>query len=178
MKKTFRFVGLILISVLSYGLTSCGSDGDDDGGSGGGVDYTSDEIVEMLTGKWEVYGHAKATSNIENPSDFDSDYTGSIEFGANQSVKAKSTVMKEVKEEGGYTYNITLGSILDSSYKYKITRKNGATYISFGSDNYPKDFKIVSLTKKSFKLVMNQDFEGWDMKQSYTTHAEITIISQ
>ena len=31
MKKTFRFLGLMLISVMSYGLTSCGSDDDDAG---------------------------------------------------------------------------------------------------------------------------------------------------
>ena len=32
MKKYFRFVGLVMMAVMSYGITACGSDDDDNSG--------------------------------------------------------------------------------------------------------------------------------------------------
>ena len=178
MKKTFRFVGLMLIVAMGVCLTACGGD-DDGGGSGGDINYTSDEIIEMLTGKWEVYGHAKCVSDKAEAPNFDIDYTGTIEFTKEQRAKAKSSVWYEEKI-GDFTAKITLGSFIDDYYKYKITRKNGVTYISFGSDHSPNDFKIVSLTKTSFKLVLNKDFQVDEpmISGAYTSHVEITVISQ
>ena len=45
MKKTFRFVGLVMMAVLSYGMTACGGD---DGNDDGGIDTTP---ISLSAGK-------------------------------------------------------------------------------------------------------------------------------
>lgn len=183
MKKPFIIVGLMLIALISLSLTACG----DDDGSSGSVNYTSDEIIEMLTGKWEVYGHAKVTSSdTQICENLDGDYTGTVEFTKEQRAKAKSSVIGEesVSMDGQtYTEKVTLADFISDYYKYKITRKNGAVYITFGSDEYPYNYKIVSLTKTSFKLVCDDihhfKYIGIGGKEvSVDFHYEITIISQ
>lgn len=178
MKELFRIVGLILIAVMGLSLTACGGDDDDGGsGSGGAANYTSEEIVEMLTRKWNVYGHAKAV--VDDYVLFDSDYTGTIEFTKDQKAKAKSSVWNEDKLDEDYTNEITLANFIDDYHKYKIIRKNGSPYISFGFEDHIRDYKIVSLTKTSFKLVLNEDYQRVDINGNpYTNHLEITIISQ
>ena len=183
MKKTCRIVGLMLIAVMGFGLTACG---DDDGGSGGSVNYTSDEIIEILTGKWGVYGHIKVTSsNSDIIMKVDGDYTGTIEFTDKQKVIAKSSeIDMSITYPEGHTSTekTTLASVF-SSYKYTITRKNGAVYISLGSGEEPNEYKIVSLTKTSFKLVKDEMREGKILGvdnhiYSVNLHIEVTIISQ
>ena len=181
MKKSFRLVGLILIAVMSLGLTACGSD--DDGGSGGSVNYTSDEIIELLKGKWEVYGHVKRTSsNTDIVENIDGDYTGDIEFKDGQKVRVNSSTIQMVKMKVGGLYQdypLTLDFFIDESSKYKIIRKNGAAYISFKPDSkFPYDYKIVSLNKNSFKLVMDEVKQAESDGVSYTLHYEITVISK
>ncbi len=166
---------------MGFNLTACGGD---DGGSDGSVNYTSEEIIKMLTGKWEVYGHAKGTSsNTDIYENFEGDYTGTIEFTEGQKAKTYSSVISEVKgknlDGGYYTDKITLAYFISDYYKYKITRKNGATYIAFGPDINPNEYKIVSLTKTSFKLVLNKDFKYKEEPMGdFTIHVELTVISQ
>ena len=191
MKKTL-FGSLVMLVVLMMPmLTSCGGD---DGDSSGSVNYTSDEIVELLTGKWEVYGHVKMTSsNTDIIENIDGDYTGTIEFLDTKKVKVNSSVIQEIKQtdtDGSkYTVKITLRDFISDYYKYSIIRKNGAAYISFGTgdENRPNHYKIVSLTKNSFKLIRDETRQLGDNQENpytvnqgtpYTVHYEITIISQ
>ena len=165
MKKTL-FGSLVMLVVLMMPmLTSCGDDGD----SSESVNYTSDEIVELLTGKWEVYGHVKITSsNTDIIENIDGDYTGTIEFLDTKKVKVNSPVIQEIKQtdtDGSkYTVKLTLRDFISDYYKYSIIRKNGASYISFGTgdENRPNHYKIVSLTKNSFKLIRDDTWQMGD----------------
>ena len=183
MKKVSLWSILMLVVLTLPLLTSCGGD---DGDSSGSVNYTSDEIVELLTGKWEVYGHVKTTSsNTDVIENIDGDYTGTIEFLDTKKVKVNSPVIQEIKQtdpDGSkHTYKITLRDFISDYYKYSIIRKNGAAYISFGTgdEKWPNHYKIVSLTKNSFKLIRDDTWQmGDNQKNPYTVHFEITIISQ
>ena len=51
MKKTFRFVGLVMMAVLSYGMTACG--GDDDSNDSPKTDDSPKETQYYPIGVWE-----------------------------------------------------------------------------------------------------------------------------
>jgi DNA polymerase-3 subunit beta len=130
----------------------------------------------------DLYMTSSNTDIIEN---IDGDYTGTIEFLDTKKVKVNSSVIQEIKQtdtDGSkYTVKITLRDFISDYYKYSIIRKNGAAYISFGTgdENRPNHYKIVSLTKNSFKLIRDDTWQmGDNQKNPYTAHFEITIISQ
>lgn len=182
MRRKSSLSKFMLILMVSPMMVSCSSNDE----SGNDISYTSEEIVQILTGKWEIHGHVTISdgTNIK----VDNDYTGTIEFKADQSYSAKSTVINtapaispsvEGSDKVVYYDDYDIQSYLSGTpYRYTILRKNSNYYLAFGSSNHPgSTFQIVSLTKKSFKLVEEEDkvFE-WGAETQYR-HYYVTIIS-
>lgn len=159
-------------------MVSCSSNDE----SGNDISYTSEEIVQILTGKWEIHGHVTVSdgTNIK----VDNDYTGTIEFKADQSYNAKSSVINTVPgvsvagSNKVYYDDLDIQNYLSGTpYRYTILRKNSNYYLAFGSSNHPgSTFQIVSLTKKSFKLVEEDKVFEWGAETQYR-HYYVTIIS-
>ena len=179
MRRKSSLSKFMLILMVSPMMVSCSSSDE----SGNDISYTSEEIVQILTGKWEIHGHVTVSdgTNIK----VDNDYTGTIEFKADQSYNAKSSVINTVPgvsvagSNKVYYDDLDIQNYLSGTpYRYTILRKNSNIYLAFGSSNNPRStFQIVSLTKKSFKLVEEEDkvFE-WGAETQYR-HYYVTIIS-
>lgn len=153
-------------------LVACGDDNDDNSSTA----YTEAEIVELLTGKWEVYGECKAT-NYDTKESFADKYKGTIEFKADKSVKFKVT--DGTKYKTSYTYD---GKTYEYEYyieegfvtsKYTVLKKGGKNYISFGS----YAFEIVSLKKNTFMLRIDEEVYDDNNKSKLLGHVYMTIIS-
>lgn len=142
----------LVMALIVPACLSCSSD--DDGVS----NYTSEEITELLKGKWTISGDIKCkTSNIN----FDGYYKGTIEF------KDKNKFTFSITEGDKYKYEYNVdgkiyerSTYLESSFvynldEYKILKRGGDTYLVLGYSRYP--FKIVSLKKNSLKLVLDED---------------------
>lgn len=171
MKKTIKLAGLMLMAVMGLCLASCGSDDDDD--FSGGVDYNKDEIAEMLTGEWDVHGNVKIKEN--NKESINSDFTGTITFtkydvhtaGLKLQNGNDNQVKNEIEEDLSIIFN----------GEYEIIKKNGNAYLYF---YYLDSFKIVSLTKKGFKLIMDCEYEyiyNDGSNNPVTKHYLITVIT-
>lgn len=178
MKKVTIWSMLMLAVLALPMLTACG--GDDDGGGGnGGANYTSEEIVELLTGKWAIYGHAKLT-DIEGLLK-EGDYTGTIEFKSDQKFTVTSSTLFEFEgiSANGQVSNfpITLKDLLDNYRPYSVLKKNGKTYISFGDSTLPMTFQIQSITKSSFKLVLDENVYDSNDKSKVVGHIYISMIA-
>ena len=144
-----RLFGFLLVMGLLPIFVACSSDDDSSD-----VNLTSDEIVTLLKGKWEVSGELRA-NNTEIGETFNGRYKGTIEFKDNQ----KFTF---VVTEGDkyYTDDISIyleEVLVNDNYKYSTLKKDGKNYIAFGSNNQPYNFEIISLKKNSFNLVLNTD---------------------
>ena len=179
MKKPFIIVGLMLIALMSLSLTACGDDNDNNGAS----NYTEAEIIELLTGKWEVYGDVKVTV-YETDETFTDSYKGNIEFKADKSVKFKITDGTKQKYSytaiDGQTYEYEYyieEAFIDNYNKYTILKKSGKNYISFGSSSNSYAFEIVSLTKNTFVLRIDDDIFNSDNKSKAAGHVYMTIVS-
>lgn len=176
--KNIKILGIMICTVISIMLIeACSKDN-----SSEEISYTADEIVKILTGKWEIYGHVSVSGDASQK--VESDYNGTIEFKADQKYEAKSTVISTggINNINGetYTWDEDIYDYLGSAYyyKYSILRKNGMYYIQFGSSSNPKTFRIVSLTEKSFKLVRDED-EAWGSPEElHYAHYNITINSK
>lgn len=156
--------------LLSVGSISCSSDGDDDGSAS----YTSDQIVALLKGKWNLYGHVNVTSSASN--DYvDGDYTGTINFtNAQKYIITSSEIPYEIDGKIG---NTKLSDILVSNLNYSISKKDGKNYISFVNGIH--NFQIQSLQEKSFKLVEDEYIESKDSDgKNVTIHYNITMFSK
>ena len=160
---------MMLVAMVLPIFVACGDDNDD----GGATAYTESEIVELLTGKWEVYGEFKVTNdNNESVSD---NYKGTIEFKADKSVKFKVTE--------GTKYKDFEEKILNNS-KYSVLKKGGRNYISFDSSLDPYNyfivsynFEIVSLKKNTFMLKLDRDVDDSDNISKLLGHVYMTIVS-
>lgn len=163
-------------------LVACGDDNDDNSATA----YTEAEIVELLTGKWEVYGEYKAT-NYDTKESFADNYKGTIEFKADKSVRFKVTDGTKYKT----SYTITIDGqtfeyeyeyyieeqIIENYSKYSVLKKGGRNYISFGSSSNPYNFEIVSLKKNTFMLKLDRDLDNPENKSKVLGHEYMTIIS-
>ena len=173
--KELRFLKVMLFTAFSiFMVEACSSDDD----NGDDISYTSNEIIEILTGKWEIYGHVRISGDTDRK--VDSDYTGIIEFKADQKYNAKSSIISTtgINNINGetYTWDEDLYDYLgDASYhKYSIIRKNDRYYIEFAHAT----FQIMSLTKKSFKLIMDEDVAWGSLDDPHYAHQYISIISK
>lgn len=113
----------MLVTLTLSVVMACSSDDDEISGA---ADYTSDEIVELLTGKWEISGEVRISEPIGGKSQ--TNYTGTIEFKANQKYNVSNTILFE----DGDT-NLYLSDILNNYRPYVILRKNGKNYIQVWS---------------------------------------------
>lgn len=160
-------------------MVACGDDNDDGGGAS---EYTEAEIIELLTGKWEVYGEYKAT-NYDTKESFADNYKGTIEFKTDKSVKFK--VSEGTKYSYTYTYDgqtykyefYMEEEIIDNYHKYSVLKKGGRNYISFGSSSNPYNFEIVSLKKNTFMLKLDRDVDDPDNKSRVIGNEYMTVIS-
>ena len=84
MKKIIRLAGFVFMAVVSYGLTACSSDSDDEGRN---TSYTEAEILEIISGTWEVYGEAIYDYKSFSFSKNHAKYKGRLEFMSNQKIK-------------------------------------------------------------------------------------------
>lgn len=174
--KELRLLEVMLLSVFSiFMVEACSSDDD----NGDDISYTSNEIIEILTGKWEIYGHVRISGDTDRM--VDSDYTGTIEFKSDQKYSANSSVISTTEIQNNksgktYTINNDISDYLgDASYhKYSIIRKNDRYYIEFAHAT----FQIISLTKKSFKLIMDEDVAWGSLDDLHYAHQYISIISK
>ena len=145
--KNFKLWSLTMLAVLALPLmVACGDDDDNSTSN-----YTEAEIVDLLTGTWEIQGNYRAAVNENTYNEFD--YTARIEFKENKTFRVRNY-------KPNYKIQSTAVS-LSSMRGYEIVKKNGKTYICFelceafdnGASYRKADFLIVSLKKNSFKLI-------------------------
>ena len=175
--KKLKIWSIMMLIVMALPLmVACG--GDDDGG--GNVDYTAEEIVNILTGSWKIYGHVTTKVcyagfyNFPDESMIDQDYTGSIQFTADQKVTAHGPTFFE----GKYYVNNGLESATEMKYAvnlysllrgtYSIYKSGGQTFIVINHYH----FRIETLTKSSFRLIC----DGVDGLRNENIY--LSIISQ
>ena len=175
--KKFKYLNFMFMAMalMVPACVSCSSD--DDGAS----NYTSEEISELLKGKWTIGGDIKCkTTNII----FEDHYKGTIEFKDNNKFSFSIT------EGDNYEYQYEMGGgtvgkestylekcFVYSSDTYKILKKGGDNYLILHYSKYP--FKIVSLKKNSLKLVLDEDIID-DYILNYNKengHIYMTILS-
>ena len=177
MKKLKIWSMMMLVAMALPMMVACGSDKDDEGGSN--VNYTTDEIVEMLNGKWAISGHVKCTSNQKDISDFTGDYTGTIEFTSDQRFTLSSSKMPYKIQ--GDVVDLPLENILVNKGTYTILKKNGKNYVQLKDYSLSFNFLIQSLSKNSFKLVEDEDitfdYYTGDHYEDNTMHYYITMYS-
>lgn len=177
--KKIKIWSMILLTVMMLPImVACTSD--DDGEGGGIISYTEAEIVEMLKGQWAIKGEI----SIENPigGKNKADYSGTITFSVKNdrhfvSDLSPVTLFKDDQKKVALKRLIVVGST-SSSDDYKILRKESKTYIRFrsyyGNGGYVT-FQILSLSKNSFKLVLDEiiNDDEWNLG-----HVHMTMISQ
>ena len=159
MKKRFFISMSMLVCLVLPIMVACSSDDDDE------ISYTADEIVEILSGEWEIHGDYRfILKNGDKMMTKEGNYTGTIEFKKDQKYAVQSTPFFEYEQTyygKSVTTLFTLDSFLNGS-TYSLPKKGGEYYISWEGmrDRYDMTFKIVSLTKKSFKLVLDGYIEN------------------
>ncbi|MBP3787843.1 MAG: hypothetical protein ILA22_06875 [Prevotella sp.] len=183
MKKFKIWSMMMLVAMALPMMVACGGDDDNDGG---GVSYTESEIVEMLTGKWQINGFVRMSA--ETGEKYEGNYTGTVEFTAAQKYIFKSSDIFEVSVSFNNqisTVKISLPDLIwgNNYQKYSILRKNGKIYLTFGTSSRYQSFQIVSLTPSSFRLVEDEDISFESSSSSGTSstskaHYYITIISE
>lgn len=137
------------------------------------INYTIDEIKEILSGEWNVYGNISITYLEEKEKDFTQDYKGIITFTNEEkdfiSAKLKVTEGKAYFVSGnGQTYFAE--NQLIPGGKCTIIKINGKTYnlqTTLGSR-----FEIISISKSSFKMVLENDITS-DGKVIGHTHMTV-----
>lgn len=157
---------MLAMMVAALGVTACGGSDDDDSYNTSGL--TSEEIVGLLEGKWDVHGESRFISK-ENESlySYEGNYKGTIEFEKDGSFKFK--IIEYDNDEVKYTnykdnttkylhYNVKsmYYLIVDDDFRYAV-KKGNKNYIEFRYNDDLFDFEIVSLKPNSFKLVLNKN---------------------
>ena len=181
--KRIQIWSMMMLVVMALPImVACGDDNDNINNNGA-PDYTEAEIIELLTGKWEVYGELVATAYETNET-FTDNYKGTIEFKTNKSVEFKITDATKKKKYSikyeGQTYELESyyeEEFVDDYYKYTILKKNGKNYISFGSSSISYAFEIVSLTKTTFMLRLDDEIINKDNKSKPLGHVYMTMVS-
>ena len=176
--KRLKFWSILMLAVMLMPVTVSCSSSDDNKSS----EYTSDEIVKLLTGKWVITGDVIITQT-ETGKKMEGDYDGTIEFKESQSFNRSITANCTHNDfpVEGYSDDELLQKyvlyFLDNYKKYTITKKNGKNYISFkGSINC--DFEIINLEKTSMRLILDDNISSNYDDNIKTAHIYMTIISQ
>lgn len=174
--KKMKFLSTILLAVMTMStMIACSGSDDEDGG---GVSYTESEIIELLSGTWEVYGELKEVES-ETGKRLEGTYTGKIEFKANQKISRSFTsncTRNDFHIEGendNSLMNSMINNVIGSYYSYKIIKKDGKIFIAFNNDNYY--FEIRSLNKNTFKFVLDEDIE---YNGTIYGHVYMTVVSK
>lgn len=80
--KKFSILSTLLLAVMMLTMmVACSSDSEDNGKS---IEYTTDQIADMLKGKWDVFGELRLNSQEES---FAGKYKGTIEFKDNKNIR-------------------------------------------------------------------------------------------
>lgn len=179
--KKYKIWSMMMLVVMALPLmVACGDD-DSDSNDGTAAAYTEQEIMDILIGSWDVSGNLTITFNDKEyqEKNFSGEYTGELTFDPNET------------NEKTYIYKIFGGDKLSDyypevlfiknnyPYSYNLIRKDGNNYIKFDSsdDCY---FEIQSLTKTSFRLVLDQDLKYYnsETKERIVYHVRMTINSK
>ena len=190
MKKIKIWSMMMLVALALPMMVACG--GDDDNGGGGSNDgsaatYTEQEVMDILKGQWEVYGHLSLESTKIN---FSGDYKANLKFDPNNA-NVKKYLFKILEGdkyhlESGEDYYLEYSFIGygGSNYdqKYSLIKKDGKYYIEFNLFDSSTHFyfEIQSLTKTSFRMLLDEDYEGTDSqtKEKIRYHVRMTLISK
>lgn len=177
MKRIKNLSKLMLAVMTMVVMAACG--GSDDNKSS---EYTSEDIVKLLTGKWTISGDIIVTAD-ETGKKIEGNYTGTMEFTADQKVNRKFVANCSHNDFPTDYYgsdNAMLGALLSylTDSKYTVAKKNGKNYISFrASSSKSYDFDIVSLDKTRMRLVLD-DNKNIGVGDNYNdSHVYMTIIS-
>ena len=196
MKKSKFLSILMLILMTMPSMVACGGDDDDIGNSssngGSGNDgtaaaYTEDEVMDILKGEWEVYGSISETYNNQEYQkyNFSGEYKGKIKFEPKYK-KYVFTILEGDKydpESSGNPYypeNFYIRKNYNDQEYFSLLKKEGKYYIAFDYYRYQYYFEIQSLTKTSFRMLLDKDFEGTDTqtKEKITGHVRMSLISK
>ena len=174
---------ILMLATLPL-MVACGDDDSDNT-----TNLTTEEIVNMLTGNWAIKGTVRVDyedyylaleGDNSGTKDYDlkweGDYTGTIEFKENKGcdIQTSKILLRDSqgniwRDKGNNSFSCSLSYLIYED-KYSVLRKNGKSYITFGKQS----FQIVALNKNSFKLVEDEDLDGY----GGTKHYYITIISE
>ncbi len=177
MKKT-KIWSMMMLAVMALPMiVACGGDDNNDPPS-----YTEKEIVELLTGSWNVAGEYnlddKSTSFLVGT------YTGNMHFKSDQTftrtITTTSTINKSDLDEKMIATFIE-EEFIRNYHKYSILKSGGQSYVSFRSSGTTYKFAIKELSKNSFRLVCDQDVIDTtsDGKgEQVVGHVYMTIVSQ
>ena len=179
MKRILFWSMMMLVVMALPTIVACSSDDDNNDTS----NYTEAEIVELLTGKWEIYGEVKVT-HYETQTTITDNYKGTIELKNNKSVYFRITDATKQKasytEYNGKTYEYEYyieDVLIHDNYKYTILKKNGKNYIFFGGTSNPYPFEIVSLTKTTFLLRLDEEVIDKRNNTKSLGHLYMTMVS-
>ena len=161
---------MFAMMVAALGLTACGGDSDDD--AHGVSELTSDAIVELLEGKWDVHGKLRFNMHFDidefsvRSYSYEGNYKGTIEFYKDKKFVFKITEYDNDRVKATYKDNTTkyesgrmetyYYNYVPSSSEY-IIKKGNKNYIVFRADTEFSDFEIMSLKTNSFKLVLDKE---------------------
>ena len=160
--KILSFMLLAMVFVMPA-FVSCSSDDDE-----GALNYTSEEIVEMLTGKWAIKG--KFIINSVEGNKKQGEYSGEISFSkSDKGIWVSKYRCKTINVDDLEFNLIKYSSSYDSYSKYEVMRKDSKLYLSLPGNSRYLNFQIISISKTSFKLILDEPSE----EISY-----VTMISQ
>ena len=166
---------LLFVVITMLSCVACSSDDEK-------IEYTSDEIIDMLEGSWVIGGDLSIISNSSEVANLSDSYKGTITFERGTSrINSYIKITETNTDVDDYHYKPEGMFISQSGFKgcCKILKKEGKPYIQFGSDGsyYLGLFEIVSLSKTSFKMVLDEDYENlsnWEKG----CHVHMTLQTQ
>jgi len=172
MKRIKNLSKLMLAVMTMLVMVACG--GSDDNKSS---EYTSEDIVKLLTGKWTISGDVLLTET-ETGNKMEGNYTGTLNFKENQSIESyvKANCTHSDFSENDLSWIINF-HFLYNKYKYSVAKKNGKDYISIKGVTNSYDFEIISLDKTTMRLVLEGDYTRL-LDDKKNTHVFMTVNSK
>ena len=174
MKKHKIWNILILMSITLPMMVACGGDEGQESKNNGIVDnYTIEEIKNMLSGEWNVYGTLDLTNTDDKIGDFNQNYKGIVTI----TDEGKSSIYLKLIVTEGKAYTISNGKPVFAEEsmtagKCTIMKKNGNYHIETSTTKYK--FEIVSIKNTAFKLALEQDII---INNKVEGHVHMTMIT-